>query len=78
MAVLDQDLPVAVVQDAARRAQRERPLVIVLRHLLEPGVLDDLQEPEADGQHGKHHHAAHLQDCHPDGDAAAIFGECHI
>ena len=78
MAVLDEHLPVAVEEDAARRAQRERPLVVVLRHLLELGVLHDLQEPEADAERGEHHDAAHLQDGQPDGDAAAIFGECHI
>ncbi len=43
-------LPVAIEHDPARRAQRERPLVVVLRHLLELRVLDDLQHPEADGE----------------------------
>ena len=41
-------LPLRSNIDAARRAQRKRPLVVVLRHLLELGVLDDLEEPEAD------------------------------
>jgi hypothetical protein len=47
-AVLDQHLAVAVEHDAARRPQRERPLMVVLRHLLELRVLHDLQHPEAD------------------------------
>ena len=55
VAVLDEDLAVAVEEDAARRAQRQRALVVVLRHLLELRVLDDLEEPEADRQHGEHH-----------------------
>ena len=38
---------VAVEQDAARRAQRQRPLVVVLGHLFELRVLDDLEHPEA-------------------------------
>ena len=51
VAVLDQHAAVAIEQHAARRAQRERPLVVVLGHLLELRVLHDLQHPEADGQH---------------------------
>ena len=48
--VLDEDLAVAVEQHAARRAQRQRALVVVLRHLVELLVLDDLEEPEPDAR----------------------------
>ena len=50
VAVLDEHPAGAIEDDAARRAQRQRALVVVLRHLLELGVLDDLEEPEAAGQ----------------------------
>ncbi len=73
LTVLDQHLHVAIEDDAARRAQRQRPLVIVLGHLLELRVLHDLQHPEADGQHREHHDHDVLQDRQPDGDLAAIF-----
>ena len=41
---------VAIVDHAARRAQRDRALVIVLGELLEFFVLDDLEIPEAERQ----------------------------
>src|SRR5204863_9927246 len=69
---------VAVVEHAARSAQRERPLVVVFRHLLVLGVLDDLEEPEADAKRGKHDHARHLQHGEPDTDTTAIFLYGHI
>ena len=53
---------VAVEHDAARRAQRERPLMVVLRHLLELRVLHDLEHPEADRQHREHADDDVLQD----------------
>src|SRR5262249_37256109 len=76
--VIDEHLTVAVVQHTARRAQRERPLVIVCRHFLVLGVLDDLQEPEADAERGKHDHACHLHYGEPDRDSPAIFLYGHI
>ena len=45
--VLDQHAAVAVEHQAARRPQRQRPLVIVLRHLGEFRVLDDLEAPRS-------------------------------
>ena len=47
VAVLDQHAAVAIEHDPARRTQRQRPLVVVLGHLLELRVLGDLEEPEA-------------------------------
>ena len=49
-AVLDEHATVPVVEHTARRSKRELALVVVLRHLLESGVLDDLEDPEADDQ----------------------------
>jgi hypothetical protein len=73
VAVVDEDPAVAVVHHAARRAQRKRPLMIVLGHLLVLGVLDNLQGPEADSQRGKHDHGADLQANQPRADASSIF-----
>ncbi len=77
VAVLDQHFAVAVEQHAARRPQRERPLVIVLRHLLEAGVLDDLEEPETDRQRRECHDDAHLENGEANRDAATIFSQSH-
>jgi hypothetical protein len=76
--IVDEHLAVSVVKHTARRAQRERPLVIVCGHFLVLGVLDDLQEPEADAERGKHDHAGHLQYGEPDSDAPAIFLYGHM
>ena len=40
----------------------ERPLVVVLRHLLELRVLDDLEEPEAERQEAERRRQRHPQD----------------
>jgi hypothetical protein len=77
VAVLDEDPAIAIEQHTARRPQGERPLVIVLRHFLEAGVLDDLEEPEADRQRGERHDDAHLEDREANRNAAAIFSLCH-
>src|SRR6266508_3212511 len=65
------------LQHAARRAQRERPLVIVQRHLLVLLLLNDLEEPEANRQRGKRHDDADLQRDEPDGDSPTIFCDGH-
>jgi len=52
--VLDQEPAVPVEKHPAGRAQGERPLMVVLRHLIVFGVLNNLQDPEADPQRGKH------------------------
>jgi hypothetical protein len=62
----------------ARRPQRERPLVVVFRHLGELFVLDDLEDPEADGKDGECHDHADLQRGEPDGNAPAIFLKGHM
>ena len=75
--VLDEHRAVAVEQHAARRPQGERPLVVVLRHLLELLVLDDLEEPERDRQRGKHDHRADLQGHETNRNATTILGYSH-
>ena len=59
-AVFDQHLAVAIEHDTARRAQRDRALVVVFGQLLELLVLNDLQVPEAERENGEHHGKAHL------------------
>jgi len=61
VAVIDKDPAVAVEHHPTRRAQRQRALVIVRRHLLVLQVLHDLQGPEADSQRSKDDDGAHLQ-----------------
>ena len=51
--VVDEDLEVAVEQDAARRRELQAALVVVLGHHLELVVLRDLEDPEAHGEHRK-------------------------
>ena len=51
--VLDQHLAVAVEDHPARRPQRQGALVVVLRHLAELGVLENLEVPEAAQQEGE-------------------------
>jgi hypothetical protein len=77
VAVLDENLAVAVEQHAPRRPQGERPLVIVLRHLTVVVVLDDLEEPEAHCQRREHDNGTDLEDRKADPDASAIFGDGH-
>ncbi len=53
-AIFDEHLAVAIEHHAARRAQGDRALMVVLGELLELLVLDDLQVPEAEGENRKH------------------------
>jgi hypothetical protein len=59
-AILDEYLAVAIEHDAARRAQRDGALVVVLCQLLELLVLNDLQVPEAERENREHHGKADL------------------
>ena len=74
VAVLDEHLAFAVEDDAARRAQGERPLMVVLRHLFELRVLDDLQHPEADGENREDDRDDVLQNGEAHADAAPFYG----
>ena len=76
--ILDEDLPVAIEQHAARRAQSERPLVVVLRHLLVLVVLNDLEDPETDPERGEHHDHGELEHHQPLTDSPAIFTLRHL
>ena len=71
------DRAVAIEHDAARRAQRQRPLVVVLGQLLELGVLHDLQHPEAHRQRREQHRDQDLEDRQPRADATPFFVQCH-
>ena len=53
-AVFDQRSPVAIEQHAARRAQRNGALMVVLGELLVFFVLDDLEIPEAEREEREH------------------------
>ncbi len=77
VAVLDENLAVAVEEHAARGAQRQRALVVVRCHLLEAVVLHDLQVPEADGQDPEQHHGEVLEDAQPESDALPFLVKCH-
>ena len=71
--IFDQHLHVAVEHDAARRAQRDRALVVVVGQLDELGVLHDLEIPEAARQRGKRRRDDELQHVQPHRHLAAIF-----
>src|SRR6185295_1957960 len=71
--VLDEHLAVAVEQDPTRRAQRERALMVVLRHLLVLVVLSDLQDPETHAERGKRHDHGDLEYDQSLADSPAIF-----
>ena len=53
IAILHEHAIVAVEQHATRRAQRNRPLVVVVRPLQVEAVLHDLQDPEPDREHAE-------------------------
>ena len=78
MAILDEHAAVAIEDEAARRTQRERALMVVLGHLLVLRVLDDLQHPEADRQHREHHHDDVLQHREANRQLPAIFNQSHF
>ena len=75
-AVLDEHRAVAIEHHAARRAQRNRALMIVLGELPELLVLDDLEVPEAEREDREHDGTAHLQHHETNRDAAPIFNWC--
>ena len=68
----------AIEQHAARSPQRERALVVVLRHLLVLRVLRDLQDPETDRERREQEDRPDLQDDQPRADASPIFCYGHI
>ena len=70
----DEDLALPIEQHAARRAQRERALVVVLGHLEELLVLQHLERPEADGEGRKADRQAVLQRAQPEMQIGAIVG----
>ena len=72
-AVFDEHRAVAIEHHAARRAQRDRALMVVLGKLPELLVLDDLEVPEAEGKNREHDGTAHLQHDEPNREAATIF-----
>ena len=51
--VLHEHPAAAIEHEPARRAQRQRPLVVVLRQFVVLLVLHDLHHPEADGENRK-------------------------
>ena len=67
VAVLDQHPAIAVEEDAAGCAERQRALVIVLSQLQEPGMLRHLEVPEAGRQRDEH-----------EGDDIAHDGHTHV
>ena len=67
---------VAIEHHAARRAQRNRALMVVLGELAELLVLDDLEVPEAEGEDREHDGTAHLQHDETNREAAPIFNWC--
>jgi hypothetical protein len=73
MTILYEDLTISVEDDAARRAKREGPLVIVLGEFLEFGVLNDLENPEADDQNGENGRDQRLEDRQPGAGASPFF-----
>src|SRR5262249_6028753 len=78
MPVVDQHLAVAIEQHAARGAQREGPLIVVLGQLDVRVALDDLEEPEAEAEHREERDDAHLQRREAGGDSTAIFSWWHV
>jgi hypothetical protein len=73
MAVLDENMAGSIEDDPARRAKRQRALVVVLRHLLELRMLRDLQHPEADGKNREQRDDHELHDRQARGDSASVF-----
>jgi hypothetical protein len=75
--ILDQNFSVAVEQDPTRRAQGERALMVVLRHLLVFLVLSNLQDPETHGERSKRHNHGDLECDQSLADSPAIFTRGH-
>jgi len=61
----------------ARGAEGERPLIVVLGQLRVLVVLDDLEHPEADCQHGEDARDDVLQQAQANRDSSRIFNQCH-
>ena len=76
-AILDQHLAGAIVDDAARSPQRKRALVVVVGHLLEPGVLGHLEEPEDPGQQAEDNEHRRPQPPEPHRQSPSIFSDRH-
>jgi hypothetical protein len=62
VAIFDEQAAGAIEDDAARGPQGQRPLVVVLRHLLELAELHHLEEPETTGQQTESNSNRHPQD----------------
>src|SRR5215212_4316493 len=77
MTVVDQNFAVAIEQHATRSTQRQRPLVIVLRHFDVLLPLYDLQNPEADRQRRKDRDHGNLQHHQPAGNTSSILSYRH-
>ena len=60
-----------------RGAQRQRALVVVLRHFLELGVLNHLEEPEPAGQQTERDTNRDPQHGEASREPPPIFGNCH-
>jgi hypothetical protein len=75
--ILDEHAAFAIEDHAARGTQRQCPLMVVLRHLLEPGVLRDLEEPEAAGKQQERDEDHSLNRGDANGEAAFVFSDCH-
>ena len=72
-AVFDEHRAVAIEHHAARRAQRDRALMVVLGKLPELLVLDDLDVPEAEGKNREQDGTPHLKHDETNREAASIF-----
>ncbi len=71
--VLDEHLPVAVEQHAARRAERNGAQLVALRHFQVLLVLRDLEDPEADGEERQTDNRHAPKDAQADQQPLAIF-----
>ena len=77
VAVLDEDATVAIEDDPARRAQRQRPLVIVLGHLLELAccaIWKNQKPPTSRTKRDEHHD---LDGGDADCETAFVFSDGH-
>src|SRR4029453_6680837 len=75
--VLDKPAPRGNEHQASGRTKGQGALVVFLGHLVKLGVLDDLQHPEADGQHREDHDHAVLQRRQAHRDLPPVFNYGH-
>ena len=75
--VLDQHFAAAVEEHAPRRGQRQRPLVVVLRHLQELLVAGHLEVPERRREREEQHREAPLEHAQAQRQVEAFLGEGH-